>query len=73
MQTEAESAIGVFKNAFGKCQSEADRGETAIGVLKNALCICKSEADKSESAIGVLLPKNRKRPILAERRCKNEK
>ena len=51
---EAESAIGVLKNALGKCKSEADRSESAIGVLRNALGMCKSEADRSESAIGVL-------------------
>ena len=51
---EAESAIGVLRNALGMCKSEADRSEGAIRVLKNALRICKSEADKSESAIGVL-------------------
>ena len=51
---EAQSAIGVLRNAFGKCKSEADRSESAIGVLRNALGMCKSEADKSESAIGVL-------------------
>ena len=51
---EAESAIGVLRNALGKCKSKADRSESAIGVLRNALGMCKSEADRSESAIGVL-------------------
>ena len=50
---EAESAIGVLKNALGKCKSEAERSESAIGVLRNALGMCKSEAERSESAIGV--------------------
>ena len=49
---EAQSAIGVLRNAFGMCKSEADRSESAIGVLRNVLGICKSEADRSESAIG---------------------
>ena len=31
---EAESAIGVLRNAFGKCKSEAERSESAIGVLR---------------------------------------
>ena len=51
---EAESAIGVLRNALGRCKSEAERSESAIGVLKNVLGKCKSEAEKSESAIGVL-------------------
>ena len=33
---EAESAIGVLKNVFGNCKSEAARSERAIGVLRNA-------------------------------------
>ena len=51
---EAESAIGVLRNALGMCKSEAERSESAIGVLRNALGTCKSEAGRSESAIGVL-------------------
>ena len=51
---EAESAIGVLRNALGMCKSEGDKSESAIGVLRNALGMCKSEADRSESAIGVL-------------------
>ena len=47
---EAQSAIGMLRNALGKCKSEADRSESAIGVLSNALGMCKSEADRSESA-----------------------
>ena len=50
---EAQSAIGVLRNALGTCKSEAERSESAIGVLRNALGTCKSEADRSESAIGV--------------------
>ena len=33
---EAESAIGVLRNALGMCKSEADRSESAIGVLKTS-------------------------------------
>ena len=51
---ESKSAIGVLKNALGKCTSEADRSQSAIGVLRNALGSCKSEADRSQSAIGLL-------------------
>ena len=50
---QLQNAIGVLRNALGKCKSEADRSESAIGVLKHALRICKSEADRSKSAIGV--------------------
>ena len=31
---EAESAIGVLRNALGQCKSKAERSERAIGVLK---------------------------------------
>ena len=31
---EAQSTIGVLRNALGKCKSEADRSESAIGVLR---------------------------------------
>ena len=51
---EAESAIGVLRNALGMCKSEGDKSESVIGMLRNALGKCKREGDKSESAIGVL-------------------
>ena len=50
---EAESAIGVFRNALGKCKNEAERSESAIGVLRHAPGSCKIEAGRNESAIGV--------------------
>ena len=33
---EAESAIGVLRNALGQCKSKAERSERAIGVLKTS-------------------------------------
>ena len=54
---EAESTIGVLRNALGMCKREAGRSESAIGVTKTVApqaAVGIVREGRSESTIGVL-------------------
>ena len=50
---EAESAIGVFRNALGMCKRGARRSKSAIGVAKTGPKTCLDMLLEAQSAIGV--------------------
>ena len=63
MLLEAQSAIGVLRNALGTCKSSAHRSGSAIGVTKTGHKTCSDMLLEAQSAIGVL------RNVLGSTKC----